>query len=258
MSTATARKVEIGDNTRPPLVTTESLDKDYAHVVEAIDKIAEQVAMLPEAVEDEDDVAAIAAIFPRLRGAHKRAEDLRKTEKAPYLDAGKAVDGWFGKQAGRVAAWQTDLQGRVDRYTRWKAERERKQREAEAAAAREEAERQRQAAEAAASAGQTEEEIAAREAAAESENEAREAAAAAQGKAADLVRTHTPAGNTVSAKEEWIGRVTDFAKIDLNALRAHISPAEIEAAVRRFAKETKGTVELAGVSVEKQIKTIIS
>lgn len=251
MSTAAAPK----ETNRPPLTTVEDLARDYGHVVTAIDALLAKAGDLPLVIEDEEDQSAVAELIPKLRTAHGRTEELREAEKKPYLDAGRTVDGWFGGQKTRVADMQAKLGARLDSFVRKKAEAERAKRETEEKRAREEAERQRQAAATAAAAKDTEAEAHARDRAAEAENEAREAAAAKAAKPAELVRTHTDAGNTVSAREVWTVTGIDTRKIDLNTLRPFLSDADIEQLVHRAVRA--GARSLPGVRIEQVTKAIV-
>lgn len=152
---------------RPALITEGDLAKSYKHVVDKIDELLALAADLPLVIEDDEDQDAIAAVVPKLRGAHKRAEEIREAEKGPFLDAGRVVDAWFNGQKMRLNTLQAQLQGRLDSYARKKAEAARKAQEEAARKAAEEAAKQQAAAAAAQEAGDTNAEAQAREAAAQ-------------------------------------------------------------------------------------------
>lgn len=260
----------IGNNSRPALVTTDLLTKDHKAAVDAIDGFEKQAAELPNVIEDDEDVGLVVALVKKLNASSKRLEELREADKGPFLDAVRVIDGFFGtKPSGRavpaegtlqrrVYDLRTTLEERVTRYQVKKAAAERAAREAEERRLREEAQRKQQeaiAAAQAASAGQNTPDVAEKMAqATEAAKAADNAALATQAKPAEMAKTTTEDG-TAALREEWTHKVENFAQIDLEKLRPHFGPADIDKAIRAFVKA--GGRELAGVKIYAVPKTTI-
>jgi hypothetical protein len=260
----------IGANSRPALVTADLLGRDHAVAVATIGDYEKQAADLPGVCEDDEDVGLIVALVKKLNASTKRLDELREGDKAPFLEATRIIDGFFGAKPNgktvptpgtlqrRVYDLKEGLEARVTRYQVKKANAEQIAREAEEQRLREEAaEKSRIALEAAqaASAGQTTPDIVGKmQDAADASKAADKAAVAAQAKPADLARTQTEAG-TASLREDWTHKVENFAQIDLEALRNHFGPGDIDKAIRSFVKA--GGRELAGVRIYAVPKTTI-
>jgi len=239
----------IGGN-RPPLVTEASLEIDFKDAIGVIDDLHKRANDVPLVCEDEEDVAALAAIVKTCRASERRAEELRKATKEPYHQAGKVVDGFFNKLTGRVTTLKTSLETRINSYQRKKADAERKAREAEAQRLAEEAAKKQAEALAAAQsapAGQNTPHVANKMyEASEASRAAEQATVAAAAKPADLARSKTD-GATATLVEEWTFSIENFAQIDLEKLRTYFGPADIEKAVRSFVRN--GGRDLAGVKI---------
>lgn len=77
---------------------------------------------------------------------------------------------------------------------------------------------------------------------------------AAAAKPADLARTRLGSG-MATLRQEWDFEITDFANVDLGALRAFIPKADIEKAIRRHVAINKDQVPIAGVRIFDKTKT---
>src|SRR5262245_274743 len=132
-----------GDN-RPPEYAkevTERMAADYAALAETITLQLTEARKLPDAVEDEGDLAKFSDVVVRLRDSAARAESSRVAEKEPYLRAGQAVDGFFKGLMDRANKGCAVLTRKVNDYQLRKLAEERLKREREKA----QAERQEQA-----------------------------------------------------------------------------------------------------------------
>jgi hypothetical protein len=138
----------IGDN-RGPLITADQLAVDFAHIEAFVAGLEAKAKDVPPAIEDDEDLALVNEIVPKLRAGAKRCDEVRDQEKRPYLDAGTTVQTFFKAFENRLLTLKTDLESRGGRYLKKKADAERIAREEEARKAREEEARQRAQAEAA-------------------------------------------------------------------------------------------------------------
>lgn len=240
---APARTPQIGDN-RLPLVTAEQLTKDFAHVEAFIVEIEAEATKAPPVLEDDEDLAAVNALVPKLRAAAKRCDALREEQKRPHLEAGRVIDTFFKTLDGRLATLQRGLEARATQYLHKKAEAEAARRRAEEERLRREAAAKAQEAAEAARAGHTEQAAIAQAAAAEAQTRAEDAATPV--KPAELARTQTAAG-TATLEQRWEFEIVDFDKVDLNALRPYFTRADLEKAIRAFVRA--GRHELAGVHI---------
>lgn len=237
----------------------ELLDRRKA-LVEAADRV-------PTALTSSEEADKAANFIKQIITHEKTADSARTDEKGPYLERGRWVDGFFKTTAIEgVAAVKKTVNDRLTAYQRKVAEDERRRRQEEERRQREEAqrvaeeaERQRRVAEEAAKAVETEADL---EAALQAEEEAavakrrleetraaeERASRRAEAPAADLSRHRTSAGAVSSLRSSWKCTDYDPATVDLNALRLHFSPADIQKAIRGFIRA--GGHELRGATIE--------
>lgn len=235
------------------------------------------VAGVPEPIETDADNGIVAAYMEKLRSTTKDIESLRVREKAPYLNAERAVQQFFAGMTDRLAKTQSILQARGDQFIRRKAaeDRARREREAQEAAqkVREEQEAAARAAreaaelEAAAARARKPENIERLEQAAAAQaveadirnvgamvaqDVAREAAVAAAAPTADIVRTRFETGHLGTGKQVGYVDVTDFAKLDLNLLRPYFRQADIVKALNAWAKTQDYNCSMDGAEIGKR------
>jgi len=234
-----------GDNTRP-LITADALRQDFAHVEKFIAELEAEAKKVPPVIEDDDDLALVSAVVPKLSAAGRRVDKVRDETKRPYLESGRVIDAWFKAIEKRVTDLQAALERRGKAYLDKKRAAEEAKRRAEEARLREESERKVREAVEAAKAGEVERAAVAQVASEEAESRAE--AAAAPVKAADLARTHT-AGGTATLAETWTFEIEDLGKIDLNMLRPFFTYDQMEMAVRKFVKANQDKRAIEGVRV---------
>lgn len=248
---APVKSPTIGDNTRP-LITPDQLAIDFAHVEKFVAELEAKAKEAPPALEDDDDLAIINALVPKLRAGAKRCDEVRDENKRPYLDACNTVQTFFKALENRLTSLKLILEARGTRYLQKKADAElARQAELERQQREEAAKREREAIEAA-KAGKPEEAKAAMTAATQAQDRADDAATAVAAKPADLARTHTSAG-TATLVEHWEARCEDVQRIDLKLIQTFIRRDEIMAALNAFARANKdainaGTVKIEGVT----------
>ena len=263
----------LGDNVQAyaPEVTAR-LGEDYAEMVRAADLQIDQADSLPDKIENEDDLQAVSEHIVRLRDTGKRAKAAHDAEKAPYLRAGQAVDGFFNSIVERVGKIASILNERVGAFQIAKAARERarRQREQEEARRREEAaqaeaaERRRQAelAERKAETARRNTELAREKAidanadadAAEAEalvarDQADAAAVQAAKPAADMARSRFDTGRLATLRRVPYAEIVDPDALDSATLWPFVTDDAKAAALRAWARTTNHKQSMPGARV---------
>jgi flagellar biosynthesis GTPase FlhF len=268
---------------------TDRIAAEYAALTASISALLDEAREMPTVVDDDETALKLGALIKRMRDADSRTEGIRVMEGEPYLRGGNAVNafffGWRDKLGKRnkndraAKAGAVDiLQARVNDYQNRKiaeenarlaaerrvaealAEAAHRKAEQEAQEAREaelKASRARSAAstaatKAAAEAAQRAADTAAQEAA-RLRNEAEEARMAALAKPADIARVRgndqSGAGVTLTVAQEPYAILTDRSKVDMNLLRPYFTEAEIEKALRGWAKSLGHKVKMDGAEI---------
>lgn len=278
-----------GSNQAPDYaqLETERLASDYVGLTDAFVTLKAEAEAFPRGVNDDAEALARGAVIKKLRDLDSRAEGVRVLEKEPHLRRGNAVDSFFntirdqiGRRMGsRAKPGLIDLlQGDINEYQERKIAAERARQEAE----RREAERiAREQMELARKAeAEAAERAAAVERARKAETQAaRQAEADAQQRAADLARAEAQraaelaeearlatlakpaeiarvrgsdasgAGVTLTVAQEPYAILTDRDMVDMNMLRPYFTDAEIEKALRGWAKSTGHRVKMNGAEI---------
>lgn len=224
----------MGHNQPPPEheLIRERLFTSCADKIERRDELTDGAAALPT-ITDDDAAGDVADFIKLITAAIKDAEATRVKEKEPHLAASRAVDGFFKAELiDKLEALRRKVESPLTTYLREKEARARREREEAAQREREAAAQREREARALQRARMDEEAQQAREKAAASAAEAerldREAETA---KPATLSRTRGDMGSVASLRTQWVGRVTDPAKVDLEKLRPYISPDSIQKAL---------------------------
>lgn len=265
---------------------TERLASDYLGLTNALVDLRAEAEAFPRGVNDDAEALARGAVIKKLRDLDSRAEGVRVLEKEPHLRRGNAVDAFFGvirDQIGRRVRTAKPglidvLQGDINEYQERKIAAERARQEAE----RREAERaareaQRRAEE---EARKAEEARQTAERARKEENrarasvlaEAREREAAERAREATLLAERAEearlatlqptseiarvrgsdqsgAGVTLTVAKEPYAQLVDRNMVDMNMLRPYFTDAEIEKALRGWAKATGHRVAMNGAEI---------
>ena len=238
-----------GDN-KAPVATV--LDADFAELVQ---KVADAEAMCKEAntkPKNDAEQAALGDKIVDLRRLFARIDGTRTDEKAPILDAGRELDGWFNALKARIEVAVKPLSEGADTYVREKAAAERARQDKIAQDAREKAEAERRKAE------QAKTPEAAGNAAARADNleaKADQAEAASVASAADLTPSKE-GGVTTGASEKWTFRFTDYtaAVTPLGAIGPYFKREAVEAALISMVRIHKDAAKWPGVEFYTEVK----
>lgn len=199
-----------------------------------------------------DEIAAKAGDFiKQIMAVVKAAEAARISEKEPYLDGGRQIDGFFKKISEPLERFKRGIEHELTFYLRGKAETERLAREEQKRLAREEEDRMRREAQEAADKLRDEKTLklalTAEKRWQQAEADRIAAEKAAQAKPADLSRTRGEYGAVSSLRTLWTFSDLDRETLDLEALRFHLPMDGLERAVRALIKA--GGRELKGVKI---------
>lgn len=238
--------IGIGHNRAP---VAELLRDAYRTLSERYAALIASFGRAPASIDDDEALKKVSDLAAMLAACGKHLDAAREQEKAPFLAAGREVDGFFKPMLDGLADAKTALSRRATHYMNRKAEAERKAREEEARIAQAEADRKlREAQEAEAHKLSDVADTKLAEAA-EAEIDANIAAKAATAKPAELARTRSDAGTVATLSRKWEFAVDDWSKLDLETLRPYIAQGDLEKAVRAFVRTHKNTKPLAGVRI---------
>jgi hypothetical protein len=200
------------------------------------DELIARAEAIPTKIDDEAAHDAAAEVVKDITKHVKAVGAAREADKATSLEAGRQIDGFYGKLSKPIDDAKRALGLRLGDYLNRKAAEERKLREAEEARKRAEAEEARKRAEELERQAATDRDlrvaIEADKMAERADAQAAKATKAAEAKPADLARSRTSMGTVSTLKREWVTEIIDVDKIDLNALRGYFRREEIEKAVR--------------------------
>jgi hypothetical protein len=270
-------------------IVNSRLTDDYRESVKSVDELLDEARKLPKEVTSDPEAVTFGGVIKRLRDVDTRLEAFREAEKQPFLRGGNAVDSFFHSLRDKIARRRKGdrsvnpgaidiLQSRIDtwqdkkiaeeraRLLREQAERDRIAREdaARLLKAQQEAEEAARAAARARSAATQEARNAEAAAAAEqaalakakaelAQEQADEARLATLVKPADISRVRGVAtgggGVLLTTSREPYALLVDRAKIDLEKLRPFFTDAEIEKALRGWARSTGHRVQMPGAEV---------
>lgn len=277
----------VGSNQAPDYAkrVTEQMARDYSALLESVDTLLAKAREAPNEATTEQDALTLGAIVKEIRDADKRAEAYRTAEKEPHLRAEQAVDQFFfairDKLARRNPRDRTQragaadiLQARINDFLERKRieEEERRRREADELAriARQKAEEQAAAARAeeearlAAERARKPETVAEKQAEADraaevasaakveaqvAQEQATDAHIATLAKPADLVRTRGDDGVLLTQAREPYAILIDRAQLDWTKLAPFFTDAEVEKALRGWAKTTGHSQQMPGAEI---------
>ena len=291
MSMAENPRAVAGSNQSPEYARriTEQMERDYKALMDGVDVLLERARQQPREVDSEATATAMGLVVKELREADRRAEAYRLSEKEPHKAAADAVDAFFfavreklqrrnPRDRSQKPGAADILQARIDDYLERKrlAEEERRRREAEEAAriareAQEKAAREAREAEEARLAAERARKPENKEARAEEARKAEEAASAANLEAAVAIEHAQEARIATLAKPAELSRtrgdgvlltetrvpfafVVDRNMLDKEALWPFFTEAEIEKALRGWAKTTGHNKPMAGAEIGHRAK----
>lgn len=250
------------DHNRPPGLVEEiraSLATDGAALCRRRDELLASFLRAPAEIADQETSGKVSDLVKLIASCQKNAEGERVSRKEPYLEASRAVDGFFKLITEPLDKAKRALEQRLTAWQRKVADAERRRREEADRLAREEAERQRRDAEAKAAALKTEADlgaaIVAEDKARQAEADAEAARKAAAAKPAELSRERGELGSVASLRTYWDFRDLDRATLDLEILRPHLPQDALEKAVRSFIKA--GGRQLRGCDIFENSATVV-
>jgi len=268
---------------------TDRIASEYIGLSNTLDELINEIPKLPEKVSSDADALMVGALIKRMRDLDSRVESVRTLEKEPYLRGGNAVDSFFNamrdligkrnKNDRKAKDGYTDiLQRRIDDYQDQKLAEEKARREAERVAAeraaqeaarkaaqeaqaaeeaRQKAERARKAENIAANQVLADQQAQAAAIAQQKADDALQAAEDARlatfAKPADMTRVRGGAegggGVTLTMAQEPFALVTDRTKLDWALIAPFFTDAEVEKALRAWARTTGHRVKMNGAEI---------
>ena len=234
------------------------LAETHRDLIWRFNELVDAQERVPNCISDEAE-KKIGDYVKEISQCVKRIESAREDEKALYLDGGRRVDGFFkdfsealktikGTCVNSLTAYKREKEAEARRVLEEKAK-------ADRAAAAEAEEAARLAADSMAS--ETDLGVAVdRETAAQTAvTEAAIAQEAADVSAADLSRTRSENGGSLSSLQStWKVADVDRATLDLEALRPYLTQADLEKACRAFVRA--GGRKLAGSRIYEDKKAV--
>ena len=270
-------------------IVTDRIAEEYREISNTVADLLAEAREMPKTVESDDTALKLGALIKRLRDSDSRIESVRTLEKEPYLRGGNAVDSFFNALRDKIGKRNKNdraaapgaidiLQARINDYQerkiaeeRARQEAARREAEAIAKAAADKARKEAQEAadrEAAASRARTAATQAARQREAEAQQAAADKAAAEAQRTAELAEEarlaslakpsdiarvrgndQSGAGVTLTVAKEPYAILTDRNKVDLDLLRPYFTDAEIEKALRGWAKATGHRITMEGAEI---------
>lgn len=237
----TAALATMGHNSPPSdaAILRDQLGATHADLATRTDELIAGVSRMPPAIEDETTEKR-AIEFAKQIGAHEKLCDgTRKAVKAPYAEAVKVVDAFFGGMVDPLKNGRDVVLRKLTAFQTAKAETERKAREEAARKAAEEAAK-------AAAAIKTDADL---DTAIAKEEAAVVAVQATEATAADLSRTRGTFGSTASLRSTWEFTVEDVNRVPAEFLM--VNDAAIRAAIKA------GRREIPGVKIFQKQQTVV-
>lgn len=283
----------VGSNQAPDYAqrVTDQMAADYAALTLSVTDLLAKAREAATEVTTDEEAIALGIIVKDLRDAYNRADAYRTSEKEPFLRSEQAVDAFFfqwmekcrrrnPRDRSQKPGAADILQARIDDFLERKriAEEERRRLAAAeaarvaAAAAAEQAARDKAAEEArlAADRARKPEIVAEKEAiataaeqfasaatveASVAQEKAQEAHIATLAKPAEMVRTRGEGVLLTQAKENYAFMV-DRSKLDIGKLAPYFTDAEIEKALRGWAKATNFNQPMDGAEIGRKNKGV--
>lgn len=258
----------IGDNRGPPLFTPADLQlqlgEDHAALFKRRDDLLAGEERVPP-IDNDEEAAKLGDFIRQITALARKAEGARVTAKEPFLEAERAVDGFFKQivtpldNPGRGAkpGLKQRLQDKLTAYQVEQEKKERARREEAARLAREaeerEAERARQKAAEMRNQQELDDALDAQANADKAAVDAADATRAAQAKPADLSRVRGDMGAVASLRTFWDFKDLSRVRVALEPLREHLPMDGLERAVRSFVRA--GGRRLDGVTIYERKET---
>lgn len=253
----------LGDNRPPPIeVLRDELEAENEPLLRRKDELLGAVARVP-AIESDDVAGRVADLVKMITACAKNTDAARVARKEPFLEGGRAVDGYFkARILDPLDKAKKGVEAKLGVYLRSKADRERRAREEADRAARQAAQDAADQAAKAAEAMRTEKDLdKAMDLARQAEEATAQAAAAtkaATAKPAEMSRTRGDAGALGSLRTffDFDPLTLNRAELDLEALRQHLPTDALDKAIRSFIRA--GGRDLRGVRIYERQEARVS
>ena len=279
----------ISDQENFAQTVTDFLGDQFAGTPITVAELLDEARALPQIVDDATR-APYPGVIKRIRDEAKRLEAFHEKEAAPYFRGKQAVDQFFFGMIDKMSRRaKTNKPGAADilneRLTAYDnkvlAERQAEQRRLAEVAAREAAAAAKKAADEAAAAeakrleaerarkaehietkteAADQQEVVASVAAAEAvaaSDRAQAAHIATLAKAPDIMRSRGDDGTLSTMQTEPYALLIDRTKLDFAKLAPFFTVAEVEKAVRGWAKNTGYTVQMDGAEIGRRAKSVV-
>lgn len=245
----------LGDNQPPTDVDPlfDRLHEDHKDLIERRNALLDGIDRAPAVIEEGDEETAgkmADFVDEQLNKFIKHAKAVHENEKAPFLQAGRTVDGFKHFLIDDVEDGKTKVNEVRKTFADKKAAKKRRQLEEEARQAREEQARlEREAAEKAAALREEndlEAALAAEEAAKQAKIDAEKAEIAAAAKPAELGKSRGDYGGQTSLKQFWNVADINRETLDLEALRQHFTDDALKRAATSWKDSNKDFLKSGG------------
>lgn len=232
----------------PPTDAEILADKLLENSVKDIQEMNNLLSQSIPEVKTDDEAKKAADFIDRLKSLKKKFEGTHKAEKAPYLEMGRVVDGFFKGKIEDIESFQKKYSVPVNQFLTEKAEAERK-------LLFERQEKARLQAEALAEQARIHEAENIKDTAADLMDAAIEAENKADAinkyateiKSAGLAKIRTESGVVLSQRTKWVGEIEDIGGVDLLKLRQFFKEEDIQKAINAYVRD--GGRELSGVKI---------
>jgi hypothetical protein len=235
-------KPTVGHNRAPAIeILRDELELENEPLLKRAADLAAAAGRMPEKVLDDETAGKFSDMVKLVAAAIKASEAGRVGKKEPFLEGGRAIDGFYKKRiSDPLLAIKASVESRLGVYLRAKADRERRAREEAERLAREAERKAQEEARKAAEEMQNERDL---QVALDAQQRAQDAAVAsvaaskaAAAKPAEMARTRGDVGSLGTLRTHWTGEVVDRDTLDLGPLRQHLSLDDLNKAVRAYVK----------------------
>lgn len=232
----------------------QKLRDDHDKPLGRAQELVEATARLPE-ITDQESAGKVSDFIKQVTGCRKNLEAIRVNEKEPYLTLGRVVDGFFKTVTDSLDVAKAKAERPLGVFLKQQADAERRRREEEARIAREKAEEDALAAAALQRANQTDSAAVMLDQAVANEAVAEKLEHAAEAKPAELAKSRGTSGALASLRTVWAGELVDVNALDLEVLRHHIAPADLQKAVNSYVRA--GGRVLAGAKIFEKSEAVV-
>lgn len=195
------------------------------------DDLCASAGRTPESCDSHEMAGKFGDLIKLITACHKSFEGMRVAEKEPFLTLERAVDGFFKQYTETLLAEKKRINVPLDKYLAKKEDDERLAREEQARIDREAVEAKAREAAALAQANMPQQAEKSLQEASRLDEQAFKSEKAAAAKPAELSRTRGSYGSVSSLRTKWVGEIVDKSTIDLEALRAYLTPDAIQKAL---------------------------